>query len=347
MIQLKSCCVIILGIISGIICLTLFFTVLLPDIKHVYYVPTKMIVTNIEIIPRYCCYTECEDCVETEASVICSIKESYYNSIDPNTCMNSQSCPNDTMCDGGEYCCSQCCFTCETCSRKRYSNQTPSSSNPPPPKITCYTYSCNCYCCVKVQHRKCVVKCPKCYRDVLYVEFNVSGIIYNAKYEQDFEKNYEEANNFFQKYKINQTLIGYYNPSNYHDIILSRQFVAWKWIVFFPFALGLFLSLMHIFRISIHVCCFKDYDYEDLIARRWRDWFVLAFTFEIFLGIILPLVILLPIYFLGFINNIDKIILEIIVIYFPIAWLGGLSAVMCKRCVEIRRRRNSKYETIQ
>ncbi|KAJ6582329.1 hypothetical protein B0H19DRAFT_1118053 [Mycena capillaripes] len=210
----------------------LFFGLNYPEIVRHGWPLTRCTVLDSEIATRYCCETSCEtsSCRDApsgsqQCSAVISSIDSGYS---PSACAsNSTSCPTQigSICDGGYYCCATCCSTCTSCTSS-------CSGNPPTCSQSCTTYTCNCYCCSSTNDLYCTLSCPICYNVDLQLSYSSrDGVTHNVSYVQDFSKDVNKADNFFNQHTTNSTSFCYYNPANENQVLFDVSFTKWKWAI--------------------------------------------------------------------------------------------------------------------
>ncbi len=279
---------------------TYFFTINYPEILQTYYFPKQMLVRDAVIAPRYCCTLQCGFCENATSAPSCKVMLNQAQQLDPRQCSQSNitQCPlsgQEAVCDDGYECCSQCCQTCQSCSMScAGSGSSRICTN------ICTPYVCNCYCCLSTDHKKCEMMCDQCYSVTLEVMFNDNeGNVQNASYREDFSKDLKRATTFFHEKLPGVTFTGYYKPGDPSKIILSRDFTAWKWGVFAIFALLIFKDLVWGTMTLLHT-----------FLEATTSWMV---CFVVWLGVIWPFVILLPIQRVGYISPTGRMSLVVII----------------------------------
>jgi hypothetical protein len=340
--------------VSAALWLGLFFGLNYPEIVvHDTYKSTHCTVVNSTMQMRYCCEKTCActECINSNLPT-CSSMLSAANNKSVYDCQSSinGSCPVVGGCCSGPKCCSQCCSTCKSCSGGK-----------------CSTYSCNCRCCSSVKSEFCQVTCPLCYSVEVVVEYmypvsgsqnvstsrNVSSIFdvsnetswtdvnstgtdfsnvtvapTNAtqlsidyqqegfiKIYQDFFKDDQKAKKFLSDYQQNSSKQCFYNPKNSAQVVFSTDYTWWKWLLTSIPSASLLLVL----------CGLTD----AVILYFLRTEKV---TFEVrtalWVGLILPVVVILPIRKFGHISHVADIVLLVIMLVFVSCGCGPL-AVTC------------------
>ncbi|TFK73397.1 hypothetical protein BDN72DRAFT_199963 [Pluteus cervinus] len=225
--------------ISLVLFFPLFFKLNYPEIIKHGWPLTRCHILQSKILPRYCCETQCRtDCSSApsgaqQCSVLISSIDSGFN---PATCAtNSSACPSGVggACDGGYYCCSNCCQTCSNCTNT-CSTSCPSSSSTCSTSCipSCTTYSCNCSCCSNTSHRSCTLSCPSCFSVQLDLTYYTTKLaLESTMYTQDFKKDNTAADNFFQAHPANSTSTCFYNSKDLTQVSFDVSFTAWKWAI--------------------------------------------------------------------------------------------------------------------
>ncbi|RIA91869.1 hypothetical protein C1645_766381 [Glomus cerebriforme] len=170
----------------------------------------------------------------------------------------------------------------------------------------------NCAGCRYVTHESCNMNCGKCYDIKLNVIYNVDRQQQNSTYTQNF-KSIDDAKDFLTDHKPNKIFWCYYNPSSVTEVILNRNFTSWKWVIFAFSSLPLFVSFI---VLTNHVLC----NYIDDYTWRW------SVVFFIWIGIILPLIILLEVWEYGPVFKTGLKVLMVFILFFVA--LGSLPLVI-------------------
>ncbi|KAJ3132361.1 hypothetical protein HDU90_007422 [Geranomyces variabilis] len=80
------------------------------------------------------------------------------------------------------------------------------------------------------------MQCNQCYSIAMAVVFeDRSHSLRHTNFAQDFDHDLAASQSFMSSHLPNSSFVGYYNTNDESQITLSRDFSAWKWIVF-PFA---------------------------------------------------------------------------------------------------------------
>jgi len=230
----------------------LFFGLNYPEIvRHGWPAATCNILSS-KIAERYCCETSCQRNTCQSAPSGSQSCNSLINSLDsqfsPTTCAgNSSACPpSQSTCDGGSYCCNTCCQTCSKCTNSCSGKHCTTS---------CSTYSCNCYCCDSTNDLYCTLTCPTCYSVDLSLSYTTwSGTKEdNVPYTQDFGKDQNGAQGFFDTHGVNSSAVCHYNPKDADQVLLNVGFTKWKWAISAVFGMTPLLVVILVF--SVFGCC--------------------------------------------------------------------------------------------
>jgi len=165
----------------------------------------------------------------------------------------------------------------------------------------CYDNKCT-YCGKYVFKQTCKMNCTTCYDVKLNVTYDVGQQQKNSTYTQNF-RSLDDANKFLVDHKPNDMFRCFYNPSSLTKITLNQNFTPWKWILFAFSAFPLFVCL-------IVLTYYALYNYIE--NKAWR-WSVISF---IWIGLIVPLVILLNVWKYGLVSKEEMKILMIFILIF-------------------------------
>ncbi|TFK73396.1 hypothetical protein BDN72DRAFT_761725 [Pluteus cervinus] len=235
--------------ISLVLFFPLFFKLNYPEIIRHGWPITRCHILQSEIIPRYCCEAQCKtDCstAPSGAQQCSSLISSIDSGFSPTACAaNSSACPSGVggACDGGYYCCSDCCQTCSSCTNSCSGTPSICSTSCIP---SCTTYTCNCYCCSSTPHQSCTLSCPSCFSVQLNLTYYTTKLaLESTTYTQDFKKDNTAADNFLQAHLANSTSTCFYNPKDLTQVSFDVSFTAWKWAITAVFGmLPLFVCIL-------------------------------------------------------------------------------------------------------
>ena len=239
-----------------------------------------------------------------------------------------------------ESCCATYCQTCQSCSQS-CSNGKCSTS--------CYSYPCNCICISSVGNNQCTVSCNILYTAELFVTYKVgddsnitnvnpdgttvivnsdNSVTISSNYQQDFEQDLTGATNFVNYYKALKTFKCYYDPNNPYVVALNIAYTSWKWAVFAIFGVIPLMMVLILFTLTGFNIITGDRNYE------YNTTAPIVLTISTWFGIIIPLVILLPIWIYGLLTEVDKMTVMIFILLFvsfgnmpTIVWLTSLKNV--------------------
>ncbi|CAB4488070.1 unnamed protein product [Rhizophagus irregularis] len=175
----------------------------------------------------------------------------------------------------------------------------------------CYNHKC--LYCKYVKQQKCQMNCDTCYDIILNVMYNVGQQNKNSTYTQNF-KSIDDANKFLNDHGPNNIFWCFYNPSSITEIILNRYFTGWRWVVFALSALPLFVCLVTLTNLAL-------YNYIKNDTRRF------SVVFFIWIGIIIPLVILLNVWKYGLVSKGN---LKVLMVFILILVVIGTLPIMIK-----------------
>ncbi|KAJ6564088.1 hypothetical protein B0H19DRAFT_1140313 [Mycena capillaripes] len=228
--RLAYACLGFLLVVSLALFFGFFFGLNYPEIVRHGWPVTRCAVLNSAVTTRYCCETSCATASCQNAPVgspqCSSLISSIASGYSPSACSsNSSSCPPQigSTCNGGYYCCTRCCQTCKSCTtscKKGVCSQ------------SCNSYPCNFSCCSESTHLSCTLSCPICYTVSLQLRYSSrDGKEHNISYAQDFSKDADKADAFFNRHMTNSTSNCWYNPANDAQVLLDISFTVWKWVV--------------------------------------------------------------------------------------------------------------------
>jgi len=262
-------CSIILIVITCSLFFGLFFGLIYPEIVINMYYPTRCTIITAKIVPRNCCLVDCSGCSTAPASQssCTDIKTYAENSLHPDQCStnNTEQCFATQNCSNGPKCCARICSTCMSCSGSKVR--------------TCTSYACNCICAHSTPNINCVISCNICYGVFTTVKYNNITASRLENFDQDLQK----ANTWFLEHNDPDILrTCWINPNNQSDFLWNVGYTSWKWVIFSIFgALPLFLNLWF---------------FTYLFIKKFNNEIAFSGSMSIWIGLILPFVILLPIY---------------------------------------------------
>jgi hypothetical protein len=304
---------IILLIISIALFFGLLFGLIYPEIYRASYTPAQCNLYLTTINYNYLCYKNCDSCKESDVSQSCDSFISQFQSYNPKECLNGTmtQCPKQgQICGNGYKCCATSCSTC--CSTRCSNGRCSTSCNP-----------CNCYCSLSVSNSQCTTNCDIVYTSILYFKYKILNTTeIKSAYSQYFEKDLKAATDFTQYYNSLKDIKCYYDPNNPYVISLNIDYTPWKWVIFaifgiVPFMIALILStdiLLYIIN--------TDQDLINLL------------NYTLWVGIIIPLIVLLPIYEYSILSSYDKQAILITAIVFIVFGIAPISVIQAKFCLE-------------
>lgn len=243
-------------------------------------------VVSTDIVTRYECGRSCAGCSETQSNVpTCGARINHFESLDPEKCEagDSNNCAqNGSPCNGGYKCCATVCQTCRSC----HSNGKGGTS--------CYSYVCNCVCIRSVSRNHCTVSCYQAFSGKLDLIFNkINGEEQRATFIKDFDRNQQSAQNFIASFPVGKSITCWYNPSDPTQVLIDGDFFTdWKlYVTGFLSILPLFLTLAVMTHFSFR--SMVDYFQLDEDLHFYINWWL-------WIGILLPLAVALPIMEYGY-----------------------------------------------
>lgn len=237
--------------------LLLFGLVLWPNIERTTFARGDCEVVSSTIVPRYACWmTGCDYCSLT-SEPFCTTLIGRYEARDPDRCEHdAQQCaPTRAVCTMGPKCCHQTCDTCRSCSTVDG-------------RTSCTSRSCNCRCTIATPFNRCDMACGIKYRVSLSMRHDGGTGVYS----RDFGLDKNAAETFLAQWPIGRTAECFYKDTR---VELSVDFDTWRIVVFTLFGAA-----------PLFFVCF--------IATAVMMNDPLGATI-IWLGLVLPIIILLPI----------------------------------------------------
>jgi hypothetical protein len=94
----------------------MFFGLNYPQVViNKYYVGAHCTITNTTINSRYCPSVSCSSCSDAPGTPSCDSVSAFQSSLNPQLCATDQSqCAQETSCNDGYKCCSECCQICQS-----------------------------------------------------------------------------------------------------------------------------------------------------------------------------------------------------------------------------------------
>jgi hypothetical protein len=294
------------------------------------------LITNTTIETSYCPNLVCTACSDSSGLSSCGDVTAEMINYNPATCSpnQTQNCPiSPQQCNNGYKCCAQCCSTCTSCHQSCSNNKQPNiqsnfsvnnsivkidtshqcnftrTSNMTLSEIdiaslesdkyvqhsrdqtqgcstSCYTYSCNCHCCNHVNHLTCTATADICFNAVLFIDYTtLSGELQNTTYVKKFGTSRGNAEKFIAQYPIDGSKQCYYDVTDLTVIRWSVSYTKGYYAldgIFGTLALVSSMILLH----GILQECLPGVDGNTVFGWSAFSW----------LSIIIPLLILLPIY---------------------------------------------------
>lgn len=197
-----------------------FFGGMFIDILlNTQYIKAYCNVTNVDIVPRTCCWEQCSICdIAPVGSPLCS---SLLTSLTPGICGN------------GYRCCQECCSTCQSCYGSGDTR-------------VCSSYSCACYCCSSTPDLLCEIQCSTCYTGYVHVSFHDdNGTTYESNIHHDCGLDYNCVLNYVSNYEVGTEYLCYYsrlNPENVWDPLgMESSYKIWAMVLF---GIGVLMSFI-------------------------------------------------------------------------------------------------------
>lgn len=281
----ESICLCISFFVTLSLFMGLFFGLVYPEYLLTKYIPTECYLVSTDVVARYKCGKSCPGCSQSPPDIpTCDSKIKEFELKDPEKCSSKavngtgpEHCAiSGSECQNGYECCATVCSTCTSCSSSKYGT-------------SCRSYVCNCYCARSVSREYCTVDCYQAYSGKLDLLFNKNdGGEQLSSYLKDFDRDIEGAQNFITNYLVSESFTCYYNPNDPSEILIDGDFFTdWKlYLTGFLGILPLFTVLVILTHISFRNIVDRNQMDEDLhFYINWWLW----------IGIILPLVIALPI----------------------------------------------------
>ncbi|KAI5073944.1 hypothetical protein GOP47_0011957 [Adiantum capillus-veneris] len=289
------CCVFVLFLTAFF---AFFFKKNYPEILRSRYIPTLMTVQSIEVVPRYCCDPDCA-CDEIDGLVLqsCSTMAAYAELLSPTLCAatgNSSQCPPEGAAAG--------------CNNGRnYYN--------------CGSYGCQYSSCsgTHIEQQLCQLLCDVCYNVPYTLGFmDRHKKSWNVTFSPGFGFSIDDANAYKAAHPVNSSIMAYYKPSNPGIVLFNIDFHARKWGLLVLFGFPLFVATVvltqYMFTECLRMC---------LPALMKLDF---QLNTALWIGIIWPFIILLPILKVGYVKPSGEKALNVLIP--TIAAFGWLPLVL-------------------
>ncbi|KAH7441612.1 hypothetical protein KP509_03G045700 [Ceratopteris richardii] len=241
---------------------------------------------------RYCCDPDCA-CEGIQGLVLpsCESLQTMAESFSPMACSaNSSQCPPSGAAAG--------------CNNGRNYH-------------SCDSYGCSYDSCSgsKINQQLCQLECDICYTVSYTLEFqDRHKRSWNATFSPFFGFNINDANSFKAGHPINSTIVAYYKPSNPSIVLFTINFRARNWGILVIFALPLFIATAVLTQYAL-----ADFLKMCSPALVHIDT---QLNIALWIGIIWPFIILLPILMKGYVKPSGKTILKVLIpLITAIGWL--------------------------
>ena len=276
---------------TGVVFAGLLGGVLVPQIERAAYIPTQCFIQSTNIDYRYSCGATCSACTESFGLPTCSGAVAANQALNPKLCLSgttSQCARQGQQCSDGYRCCNTVCQTCQKCS-------TSCSGNPQ--KCTCTNYPCQCVCISSVQNDLCSISCSTIYTAYLYVKYTIHGnsTTVQSTLSSYFGTDLAGAQAYVRYYESFSThgFACFYDPANPQTIVLNNSYDAWAIAVFtalgaFPFLCALMFGSAVFF-------------FDGALGP----------TIALWLGLIVPIVVFIPIAVAGALTQQQREILMV------------------------------------
>ncbi|KAH7441409.1 hypothetical protein KP509_03G037400 [Ceratopteris richardii] len=286
--------------------------VMIPIIARDYNsIPARMTVLQIAVSPRHCCHLACF-CVEVDnpSAESCDAMERRSEELSPAICLtNASACPptgSAAVCTAGPFCCGSCNATCLVMP----------PADAPPCKCPCPKCSGGCSCCRHVEARLCRLLCNPCFLTDISVAFHDRhGTPRMANITSSFPDNVGAqvyANDFVQ----NATFLGFYKPSDPSIVHTSRRNPVDSWVAFVFLAFPFFTIVVAITALLSRPIL------KWILGTQYSGKAIFWATWLIWIGIIWPFLILLPILELSYPTPRAKTALKVLIpLIACIGWL--------------------------
>ncbi|KAH7441616.1 hypothetical protein KP509_03G045900 [Ceratopteris richardii] len=171
----------------------------------------------------------------------------------------------------------------------------------------CYPKECTYDSCSdKINQQLCQLECDICYRVSYRLEFqDRHKKHWNATLSPYFGSNSNGANSFKAGHPINSTIIAYYKPSNPSIVLSTIDFRAFNWEILAIFALPLFITTAMLTQYAVTEFLKKCSPTLVHIDTQ--------LNMALWIGIIWPFIILLPILMKGYVKPTGKTALKVLI----------------------------------
>jgi hypothetical protein len=185
---------------------------------------------------------------------------------------------------------------------------------------SCYPYSCDCYCCSSVNYLSCYATPNICYTDVLQLIYdNQQDKEVTAQYSKDQGQDLGTAQNYItSQYVPGHTYGCYYDLRDSSNILWSIAYNVGYWVGTCIFMFILFISVIvvsHPALVAMGGCNVKHWLFHTGFIWLW-------------VGIIIPFAVLLPVYLDTPISKEGRI--SVLVLVFQFITIGPIPYVYCR-----------------
>lgn len=276
----QAACGITVAIVSFIIFIALLTGITLPDIKirHNFRRTECTILTSI-VDRAYNPSYRCSGCANYDNTPSCGSVISAIRNRDPDQCPADPSqCASTQACNTGFYCCQErrVCAQCTTCVQKCDAKGKNCHQ-------VCTTRDCNCYyvCLQSVPYRGCLTYIDYYYTPKVSLRFaDTQGANHTTQYVFDRLGDPSAATNTMSQYSVGESFSCWYDATDNLSI---------RWDIAFNYPA---LVFMYIFGVLAMIGALIALD--DVCSDSSKDELLLLIWSEIFFGLFLPLVVLLP-----------------------------------------------------
>ncbi|KAJ3153039.1 hypothetical protein HDU86_005337 [Geranomyces michiganensis] len=169
------------------------------------------------------------------------------------------------------------------------------------------------------------------------VEFHDrSNNVIHANYAHDYGRDLAASESFLKSHLPNSSFVGFYNTNNYSEITLSRDFSAWKWIVFplaaAPLVLALYVNTIWLVDLASKTTCF-GHALRETPAVDVSPPLDVSITIALWIGFIFPICVLTPVEQVGYLTPKGQLALIILI---PIIVCVGFTPLLV-HCVKRKR----------
>lgn len=173
---------------------------------------------------------------------------------------------------------------------------------------SCSSYQCNCYCCVSVDHLSCYATPNICYMAVLYLTYDdMSGNNIPTTYTQNMDTNLAAAQNYIMnQYVVGHTYNCYYDTRNEMNVRWSIEYNVGYWVGTCIFALIVFICIVVLSHPLL----------AAIASSNLSEWCLHTCYVWLWVGVIIPLVIFLPLFSVAAISKEGRIALLVLIFQF-------------------------------